>query len=1122
VCDIEADKCESWNEHCLADGSVEWLKKRQQLNRTLEARRKGERAGYVPRSADEMRRAFAEEATKEGAAEKDMSAEDEAAAQVQEQAAIEDDEAEKLFSDKYEPCHFKNGQPHPDVVVETTSLSFAEPPPITYDLKLPQNIFNPKNADNPTGGALSNLQLETVSYASQRHETILPNGLRAGFFLGDGVGLGKGRQLAGIIAENWMRGRKRHIWISCCAGLIEDAKRDLSDIGFSRVKVANITSFDYGNIDTKGPKCLSRGVLFTTYSALISGQQRTGKTRLAQAIEWLGGDKAEGCILFDESHKAKNLAPEVGTDKAGRPTVKKSSKMAITCQALQNDCPRARVVYCSATGASSLQNMAYMERLGLWGAGTAFTDFGAFNKAIGGGGGVGAMELVALDLKRRGMYICRQLSFSAATFDTKMIDLTPSQEKMYDGAASFWSEMLCAFHYAVNEVLHVKDVKGPPHPKTGRPQTHPSSHILGQYWGAHQRFFRALCMAIKVPELIETAKAALAADKCVVIGLQTTGEARLNDAVKSGEDLEEFAGMKEAVRFLLTKFPTGDYVRQFTESDLDSDDSDDDDLALDVTGATSRANAAKAARAKKKRRAKGDDDESTDEDEDDEEDDLGGFVPDDRDSDDGSDGSDDDEELLPLAVKGMSSGQLRELLRAAKVNDRQCTGRASLLALLEQVEKQARLGNGTTSVFDLIATTKGGKRSTPDSARAPSGRPKQRRYVDPSSDDEVDDDATMVDFAIGSDSDEMSPPHTSDDEEMDEAAKPAKAAAKAAKPAKATAKAAKPAKATAKAEEDGVDLSWAQHTNEAEIKMLQRLKKQLIRKLDALTMPENPLDQLIDELGGADAVSELTGRKGRLLRDEDGVKTYQKRNAGMVDSDGRMVAMERINLAEKKAFMDGRKLVAIISEAASSGISLQADRRVENIRKRVHITLELPWSADQTIQQCGRTHRSNQVHGPEYVLAMTACGGERRFASTVAKRLQQLGAITKGDRRAADASDLSMFDVDTKWGKKAFDELIEVLSNPLFSSTRPPPPYVRRALGLQANDELHTHWKAHRFRLLISLYLPLSPYLPLLCVGVPRGGRGGNHFRRHQHRRERQGFPQQASRRLHQNAKQDF
>ena len=40
---------------------------------------------------------------------------------------------------------------------------------------------------------------------SQQHEQILPDGNRAGFLIGDGAGVGKGRTIAGVIYENYLK-----------------------------------------------------------------------------------------------------------------------------------------------------------------------------------------------------------------------------------------------------------------------------------------------------------------------------------------------------------------------------------------------------------------------------------------------------------------------------------------------------------------------------------------------------------------------------------------------------------------------------------------------------------------------------------------------------------------------------------------------------------------------------------------------------------------------------------------------------------------------------------------------------------------------------------------------------
>lgn len=57
------------------------------------------------------------------------------------------------------PLKISLGYPHPDPVVETSSLSAVQPPEPTYDLKIKDELEKSR--------ALSCLQIETIVYACQ-------------------------------------------------------------------------------------------------------------------------------------------------------------------------------------------------------------------------------------------------------------------------------------------------------------------------------------------------------------------------------------------------------------------------------------------------------------------------------------------------------------------------------------------------------------------------------------------------------------------------------------------------------------------------------------------------------------------------------------------------------------------------------------------------------------------------------------------------------------------------------------------------------------------------------------------------------------------------------------------
>jgi hypothetical protein len=101
-----------------------------------------------------------------------------------------------------------------------------------------------------------------------------------GFFLGDGAGVGKGRQLAGMILENWSMGRRRHVWLSVSSDLYLDALRDLRDIGAGHIKAVALHKLPYKPIDLK------EGIVFVTYSSLIASSGGLVGKRVNGLVGW--------------------------------------------------------------------------------------------------------------------------------------------------------------------------------------------------------------------------------------------------------------------------------------------------------------------------------------------------------------------------------------------------------------------------------------------------------------------------------------------------------------------------------------------------------------------------------------------------------------------------------------------------------------------------------------------------------------------------------------------------------------------------------------------------------------------------------------------------------------------
>ena len=112
----------------------------------------------------------------------------------------------------------------------------------------------PETANKADKGEAVSAGLEPGADAAGDGEALsAPVRFRRGWMLGDGTGCGKGRQVAAIILDHWLRGRRRALWLSASDKLLEDARRDWAAIGGSEADIIHWASSARGPIFLKRP-----------------------------------------------------------------------------------------------------------------------------------------------------------------------------------------------------------------------------------------------------------------------------------------------------------------------------------------------------------------------------------------------------------------------------------------------------------------------------------------------------------------------------------------------------------------------------------------------------------------------------------------------------------------------------------------------------------------------------------------------------------------------------------------------------------------------------------------------------------------------------------------------------
>ena len=277
-------------------------------------------------------------------------------------------------------------KPHPCALYESSIMQSVQTD-IVNNLTINHTLENYEEY-------ISDAQFESISMCVNSLENINSITTKSrGFFLGDGTGVGKTRILAGAMTELYLRNsnRFRVLWVTPNKTLIENAKRECTIVSNLGNSIPNFLD-DFEEND---------GIYMTTYNTLSNNVE--------ELKDWLN-QTPNSLVIFDEAHLLKNA----------------NTKMSEASLIIQRSSPDLRVIYSTATAASKVKELHYMEKLGLW-----ENDHKTFCKKLEKYG-TQAVIFITLQLKYNGKICARNLGFDGIKIDVSKYILSKEDRKFHD------------------------------------------------------------------------------------------------------------------------------------------------------------------------------------------------------------------------------------------------------------------------------------------------------------------------------------------------------------------------------------------------------------------------------------------------------------------------------------------------------------------------------------------------------------------------------------------------------------------------------------------------------------------------------------------------------------------